>query len=74
MRMPVTFSIKNAQVIQSVNTNFSARVNDVIVIHNDAHMNDVAFFIVKKSQITGLAFFNKTQRIALGSLLWGIAL
>ena len=58
--MPVGFGIVNSQMIQAVNANFSAGMNDVIVVHDNANVNDVAFLVVEKSQITWFAFLDKT--------------
>ena len=69
MRMSIRFRIINSQMIESVNAHFTTRMNDIIVIHDNSDVNDFPFFIIKKRQITRLAFFNKTQRFTFSSLL-----
>ena len=65
--------IINAQMVEPVYTHFAMSVDDVVVFHHNPHVDDAAFFVVKKGKVAGFAFFNKAKRFALGSLLAGIA-
>ena len=50
-------------IIQPVNdypTGCIGCMDDGLMIYKDANMRNFPFFIIKKSQITRLAFFNKT--------------
>ena len=73
MRVFIEFGVVNSQVIQAVNTYFSAGMNDVIIVHDDADVNNFTFFVIKKGQIAGLTFFDKTLRHTLCGLLRGIS-
>ena len=59
MGVGVLFFIKYACLVQTINANFSVRMQDVIVLHDKSYMGNAAFGIVKKSQITRTAFFDK---------------
>lgn len=73
MRVAANIIIKNATVVQSVNPYFSVGMNNVIVLHNYAHVGNFSFIVIKKSQIARFTFLNKAQGLSLGSLLAGIA-
>src|SRR5699024_4751027 len=66
-------SIENTGVVNAVDTHFSMGVNDMIVFHDDAHMGDFSFGIIEKRQVSGIAFFDKTERFPLLGLLGSIA-
>lgn len=65
VRMPIDFRVVDSEMIKPVNAHFPAGVNDVIVFHDNANMDDFTFFIVKKSKITGFTFLYETQRFTL---------
>ena len=41
--MFVEFGVVNTQMIQTIHPDFTAAMDDVIVIHDNPHMNDPAF-------------------------------
>ena len=71
----VSFAVHvvNAAVVQAVDAYFSVCVDDVIVFHDDAHMGDDTFLVVKKCQVSRFTFFNKAQGFSLSSLLGSIS-
>ncbi len=73
MRMPVGFGVVDSKVIQPVYPDLSAGMDDIIVFHDNPDMNDISLLIIKKSQVTRLAFFNKAQGFSLRCLLRRIA-
>src|SRR5690554_1470911 len=60
-------------MIEAVNTDFAMGVQNVVVFHNNTYMNNMPFFVVKKSQVAYFAFFNKAQCFSYFCLLSGIS-
>jgi hypothetical protein len=58
--MGVGIDIINSRVVNTVYSYFTMRMNDVVVFHNNPDMNDISLIIIKKSQVAGFTFFNKT--------------
>ena len=60
--MGVGFGIDiiNPSVVYAVNPYFTVRMDDMVVFHDDADMNDVPLIIIKKSEVSSGTFFNKT--------------
>jgi hypothetical protein len=70
MKAPVR--IKDATVIQSIDPDLTMGVNNVVIGHNNANMDDRTLGIVEKSQVPWFAFFDKAKSFALFGLLRGI--
>ena len=73
MRMLTCFLIEKSQIINTIDSNFTMRMDYIVVIQKNPHMNNVSFIVIKKSQITRLTFFDKTQYFSLTSLLMCIS-
>ena len=60
--MGVGFGIDiiNPSVVYAVNPYFTVGMDDMMVFHDDADMNDVPLIIIKKSEVSSCTFFNKT--------------
>ena len=60
-------------MIQFINSDFSAGMNNFILKHNDSYMYNSTFLIIKKSEITWTRFINHIDHHTLFSLLPGIS-
>ena len=70
--IPVQVVVKDALVVDSVDTDFARAVKDMLSIGKDTDMGDVPFGIIKKSEVTGSAVVEKADRFPLGCLLCSI--
>ena len=73
MRITLALLVVNAVMIQVINPNFAVRVNDLLVVEHNAHVNDAAFVVIEKSQIAGLRQAYKMHFFAQSHLLKRIA-
>jgi len=53
MRMPLRIHIKNTAVVNSVNSDFTVGVNNIIVVHNDANVDYTPSSLSKKAKSPG---------------------
>ena len=72
MGIGVGIRIEYAGMVDSVYSHFAVGVDYIIIPHNNAHMVYYPIAIIKKSQITGLALFDKTQGFPLARLLFAV--
>ena len=49
MGVGVLVRVKNPGLIQAIDAYFSVGMQDVVVLHDQSHMSDFAFGVVKKS-------------------------
>lgn len=73
MGVSLLFPVENAEMVQLVDPDLAGSVYDMTFGQNDADVADIAFPIVEKGQIAGLALFHKMDRPALRDLLAGVA-
>lgn len=73
MGVVLCLEVKNTRLINSIDSYGSWGMDDVVVFQQQAHVSDFSLSIVKKRQISGFAFFNKTKGLPLQGLLVSIA-
>lgn len=61
MRVPLQVKIKDSGVVNSVYSNFSVSMNNVIIFHYYAYMIYDAFSIIKECEVSWFAFLYKTS-------------
>ena len=64
--------VEYTRLIQAIYTHLSMSMYDVMILHDDPHMYDLTFLVIKECKIPGFAFIDKAQRFALGRLLRGV--
>ena len=67
--MAACVDIIDSKMVQAVNAHLSMGVDNVVIFHDDAYVYDAALLIIEKSQVAGLALFNKAKRLTLCGLL-----
>ena len=63
------FKIVNSVLVNAVQSNLARTMNDLIRTHQNAHMGDAPFFVVKKGQIARQGLFQKAKCFSLSCLL-----
>ena len=51
MRSLMRIGIHNAGIVDLIDTHFSRRVNDLLLVEQYAHMRDLSFIIIEKGEV-----------------------
>ncbi len=73
MRVLVTFLIEYASLVEVIDANLARGVNDAFCVEHHAYMNDAAFLVAEKCQVTGLDFRQEIHQLAFVDLLGCVA-
>lgn len=69
MRIGLQLEIKDALVVDAVNSHLPRRMDNTVVAHIDAHMHYPTLIVGKKAQVVGLSLIDGIHLIALSNLL-----
>jgi hypothetical protein len=66
--------IHNAGIVDFIDTHFSGSMNDLLFVQQNAHVRNLSFVVVEKSQVAAAGFLQKTDRLSLRGLLVSVAM
>lgn len=69
MSVLFSFFIKNAMMVNFVRSNFSAGMNNSLIIKHKSDMSNLPILIVKKGKVAGMTFRKQINNFSLCSLL-----
>ena len=70
--MGFSLCIEDAGLVQTIDTDLAMSVDDIVVFHNNAYVDNESFCVIEKCQITWSTFFDKAQDFAKLGLILGI--
>ena len=73
MRIAFALIVVNTVMVQLVDPHFAVRVNDLLIFQHNAHVNNAAFGVLKKSDIANPGLTYEMHFLAQSNLLVCIA-
>src|SRR6185437_1015768 len=66
------FRLHNPHIIDLVDPHFSARMNDLVRVQQEAYVCDLPLFVVEECEIAGTGLLEESNGLPLGGLLIGV--